>query len=84
MTAVFKRSLDPICLRTIEVRESVSERVVWKISKNGASCSLIMQVRLGDAVPDFAVQVDNLPLEPDRDYVVSIIADEGSVTSGVW
>lgn len=84
MNGIFNRSLDPVCLRIIEVRENASEKVIWRISKKGPSCSLTKQVSLGEAVPDFAVQVDKLPLESNDKYVVSIIADEGSVTSGVW
>lgn len=84
ISGIFTRRLDPICLRIIEIRENVSKKAIWRISKKGPSCSLRRQVTLGETVPDFAVQVDNLPLKPQDEYVVSIIADEGSVTSGVW
>lgn len=84
MGGLFKRGLEPICLRSLEVREGTSQEVVWKISKIGDKCSLVNNVSLGENVFDFIKQIDLLPLIDDQKYVVSIISDEGSVTSGAW
>lgn len=81
---IFDRSYDPICLRILEVRDSLTERIVWKISKKASNCALVNQITLGENVPDFNEQIDQLPLNPNSKYVVSIVADEGAATSGEW
>ncbi len=84
MSSFLSTDLKPICLRMVEVRKSEASTQLWKIVKKGNECTLMKSVILGDSPPDFVEQVDHLPLQPNQNYVVSIIADEGAVTSKPW
>lgn len=84
MSGVFSSKFKPVCLRMVEVRRAETDEVIWKSVKQADKCTLINSVDLGSSIPDFVEQINRLPLQEDQNYVVSIIADEGSVTSDAW
>lgn len=81
---IFSGRLEPICLRMIEVWSAETKEKIWRIVKKGDRCAPINSAILGNPPSDFRVEIDRLPPKLKKRYRVSIIADEGAVTSEVW